>query len=173
MPHLYGEKIKGLKKLYAFRILLKSEVVAYKKAIGNEPDHAQLKQILYICIDMASTTLAAQSGLGRKSYADICEDIDRRYRLNFEELVQAASFDDPMGLSNLLEGGDGNASSAAPAFVEPEAQQQAATTTAKRARLLQRTRQTGRCHQQRKRRLQKQRWQRVATKRKTHQTACT
>ena len=41
MPHLYGDKIKGLKELYAFRLMLKAKVVAYKKAIGTEPDHGQ------------------------------------------------------------------------------------------------------------------------------------
>ena len=43
MPQLYGDKIKGLKELYALRLMLKAKVVAYKKAIGNEPDHDQLK----------------------------------------------------------------------------------------------------------------------------------
>ena len=41
MPQVYGDKVKGL-----FRTLLKSKVVAYKKATGTEPDPSLLKQIL-------------------------------------------------------------------------------------------------------------------------------
>ena len=33
MPQLYGDKIKGLKELYAFRLMLKAKAVAYNK--GN------------------------------------------------------------------------------------------------------------------------------------------
>ena len=61
--------------------MLKAKVVAYKKAIGHEPDHEHLKQILNVCMDMQSKNLASQSGLDRKGYADLFEDIDRRYRL--------------------------------------------------------------------------------------------
>ena len=74
MPQIYGDQIKGLKELYSFRMMLKAKVVAYKKAIGHEPDHGHLKQILYVCMDMASKTMASQSGLDRKPYIDICED---------------------------------------------------------------------------------------------------
>ena len=78
MPHLNGDKIKGLTELYMFRMLLKSKLVSYNKAIGAKPGHAQLKPNLYVCMDMASKKLASQSGLDRTSYTDICEDIDRR-----------------------------------------------------------------------------------------------
>ena len=81
------------------------KAVAYKKAIGHEPDHEQLKQILYVCIDMNSKNLASQSGFDRKPYVDTCEDIDRRYRLQFEGLdfARAAKGDDPTGLSYISE----------------------------------------------------------------------
>ena len=97
MPQLYGDNIKGLKELYAFRLMPKAMVVFYKKAIGSEPDHDQLKQILYVCMDMTSKKLASQSGLDRKGYVDSCEDIDRRYRLQFEGLdfAKAAKGDNP------------------------------------------------------------------------------
>ena len=78
MPQVYGDKVKGLHELYAFRLMLKSKVVAYKKTIGHEPDLEQLKLILYVCMDMTSKNLASQSGLDCKVYADMCEDIDRR-----------------------------------------------------------------------------------------------
>ena len=86
MPQVYGDKIKGLKELYGFRMMLKAKAVAYKKAIGHEPGRGQLKQILYVCMDMASKNLASQSWLDRKGFVDICEDIDRRYRLQLEGL---------------------------------------------------------------------------------------
>ena len=84
MPQLYRDKIKGLKELCEFHLMLKAKVVAYNKAIGNEPDHNQLKQIVYVCMDMTSNNLASQSGLDRNCYVDLCEDIDRRYRLQSE-----------------------------------------------------------------------------------------
>ena len=84
MPQVYGDKIKGLKDLYNFRLMLKGKVVAYKKAIGQDPDFERLKQILYVCMDLQSKNLASQSGLDRRGYAELCEDIDRRYRLQYE-----------------------------------------------------------------------------------------
>ena len=105
MPQVYAEKIKGLKELYGFRLLLKSKIAAYKKAIGHEPDHEQLKQVLYVCMDAASKNLASQSGLDMRSFAENCEDIDRRYKLQYEGLdfSKVPKGDDPMGLSNILE----------------------------------------------------------------------
>ena len=74
-------------------------------------------------MDMGSNNLASQSGLDRKGYVDICEDIDRRYRLQFEGLdfAKAATGDNPMSLSNLFGNEDGKTggSQAAPAKHEP------------------------------------------------------
>ena len=105
LPQLYGDKIKGLKELYAFRMLLKAKVSAYKKAIGVEPDHEQLKQVLYVCMDSTSKNLASETGLDGKPYLAIGEDIDRRYRLQFGVLdfAKPQKGDDPMGLSNVSE----------------------------------------------------------------------
>ena len=110
MPRLYGDKIKGLKGLCAFRMLLMFKAVAYKKSIGSKPDHAILKHVPYVCMDMASKNLASQSGLDQKDYNEICEDIDRRYRLQFDGLdfVKAAKGDLPMGLSIIFESADGS-----------------------------------------------------------------
>ena len=57
---------------------------------------------------MNSKNFASQSGLDRKPYIDMCEDIDRRCRLRFEGLdfSKAARADDPMGLSNMFENED-------------------------------------------------------------------
>ena len=103
MPQVYGDKIKGLKDFYNFRLMLKAKVVAYKKAIGHDPDFEQLKQVLYACMDMQSKNLASQSGLDRRGYAELVEDIDRRYRLQYEGLDfgKTAKLDDPIGLGNL------------------------------------------------------------------------
>ena len=108
LPQVYGEKIKGLKGLHNFRPMLKAKVVAYKRAIGHEPDLEHLKQVLYVCMDMASKNLASQSGLDRKGYADLCDDIDRRYRLQYEALDvgKSAKLDDSMGLSHINLGED-------------------------------------------------------------------
>jgi hypothetical protein len=71
MPQVYGDKVKSLKDLYQFRVLLKSKVVAYKKAIGVEPDASILKQILWVCMDVSSKQLASHSGLDHKNYDEI------------------------------------------------------------------------------------------------------
>ena len=57
ISQIYGDKIKGLKELYNFRMMLKAKFIACKKAIGHEPDHGHLKQILYVCMDVVSKTL--------------------------------------------------------------------------------------------------------------------
>jgi hypothetical protein len=105
MPQVYGDKVKGLKELFQFRTLLKSKVVAYKKAIGTEPDPSLLKQILWVCMDVSSKQLVSQSGLHHKSYDEICEDIDIRLCLQYDglDVAKAAKGDDPMGLSNVFE----------------------------------------------------------------------
>ena len=71
MPQVYGDKIKGLKDLYNFRLMLKAKVMAYKKAIGCDPDFEQLKQVLYVCMDMQSKNLASQSSLDRRGYGRV------------------------------------------------------------------------------------------------------
>ena len=76
-----ARRLEGLRDLYKCRLMLKANVLASKRVIGHEQDLEHLKQVLYVCMDMASKNLAVQSGLDRKGYADLCDDIDRRYRL--------------------------------------------------------------------------------------------
>ena len=103
LPQHYAGKVQGLKELYAFRMLMKAKIAAYKRAIGKEPDHAQRKQILYVCMAVNARNLASESGLDKESYTKITEDIDRRYRLQYGGLDSAKpdKADDPMGLSAL------------------------------------------------------------------------
>lgn len=91
MPQIYGDQIKSLKELYAFRLFLNSKVVAYNNATGSGPDHAQFKQHRLCVHGHGIKELAAQSGLDQEAYSEICEDIDRRYRLEYEGLVVAKS----------------------------------------------------------------------------------
>ena len=102
IPQLWGDKVKGLKEMYALCMLQISKVVAYKKAIGVEPDSSLLKQILWVCMHVGSKNLVSQLDLGRKEYFDIFEDTDRRYRLQFDSLVFAktAKGDDPRIATN-------------------------------------------------------------------------
>ena len=69
-------------------------------------------------MDMVSNILASQPGLDRKPCADTCDDIDRRYRLQYEGLdfAKAAKGDDPMGLSNFFDAEEHKPAS----LVEPE-----------------------------------------------------
>ena len=63
--------------------------------------------------------LASQSGLDCKGYFDLCEDIHRRYQLQFEGLdfAKAPNGDDPMGLSDLFMGEEDRDASESPCIV--------------------------------------------------------
>ena len=64
----HSDKIKGLKELYGFRLLLTSKVAAYKKAVGEEPSQDRLKEILWCVMDVASKDLANLRGLDKMGY---------------------------------------------------------------------------------------------------------
>ena len=112
LPQQYAMGIKTLKDLYGFRLLLKKKVAEYKKVVGQEPSHKKLGEILWSCMDVGSKQLASQSGLDKKAvskdvdmYKVLCEDVDRRYRIQYGTLdfKTSGAKDDPMGLSSAAE----------------------------------------------------------------------
>ena len=120
----WAPKIKNLKDLYAFRVLLKSKTNEYKKTMGKEPPIEHLRNILYTCMDVNSKQVASSKGLDRQQYdehgkpknmyKELCEDIDRRYKDEFGSLeVNVSSKDEPMGLSKREERDEANKEPAA------------------------------------------------------------
>ena len=65
---MYAGKVKNLKDLYEFRVLLKKRVNEYKKEIGKEPDHNKLKDISLACMDVNSKQLISSAGLDKKKF---------------------------------------------------------------------------------------------------------
>ena len=122
--HEWAGKIKNLKSLFEFRVLLRKKVAEYKKIIGKDPSHDLLKNILYSCMDLESKQHIVDRGLdviprnhdgSVKTNSDgsevslykvFCDDIDRRYKLQFGtlEIRHKKDSDDPMGLHTVGDG---------------------------------------------------------------------
>ena len=115
--HEFAGKIKDLKGLYEFRVLLKRKVTEYKKIVGRDPDHELLKNILFSVMDTASKQHIADFALDVvkneddghtkiSMYKTFCEDIDKRYKLQYGTLgirTKKADLDDPMGIHAVTE----------------------------------------------------------------------
>ena len=67
--HEYGDKVKDLKTLYGFRLLLKKRAAEYKKVIGLEVDPEKLKELIWNAMDPNSKMTATQMGIHRQEYA--------------------------------------------------------------------------------------------------------
>ena len=105
LVHKYVDKVKDLKTLYAFRLLLKQRAAHFKKTIGKEVADDKLKEVLWNTMDGASKQLAQQAGVDDGEYKALCAHIDMRFKLTYGTFDQkAGSKDDPMGLHALLEG---------------------------------------------------------------------
>ena len=75
---MHADKIKNLKDLYGFRLLLKRKEAEYKREIGNKPDDTQMKQILWNTMDPASRVAASQAKAEGKDYKTLADHIDGR-----------------------------------------------------------------------------------------------
>ena len=60
MVQKYGDKIKDLKTLYGFRLLLKKRSAEFKKVIGEEVDNGRLQEIIWNAIGPVSKITATQ-----------------------------------------------------------------------------------------------------------------
>ena len=64
---LHGGKVKNLRTLYGFRLLLKRKVAEYKQIIGKSPSEAQSVHVLWAAMDPDSKTKAMAMGLAEKT----------------------------------------------------------------------------------------------------------
>ena len=64
---MYGSKVVDLRTLYGFRLLLKRQVVNFKKVIVQSPDPVQLMQILWNAMDPGSNVIALQQKLDEQN----------------------------------------------------------------------------------------------------------
>ena len=99
----------------------------YTKVLGEDFDPEQAMHILWNVLDNRSKEIAMNAELNRKSYKDLYEHIDLRYKIQFGHLnYTSTSRDDPMGLALIAPPGDSQRAvlevgSGAVLIVEPEA----------------------------------------------------
>ena len=60
--HKFGDKVKDLKTLYGFRLLVKDRAAAYKKTIGEDVDPEKLRELIWNAMDSSSKMMATQMG---------------------------------------------------------------------------------------------------------------
>ena len=82
----FSDKVKNIRDLYGFRLHLDKKIIAFKRAIGDEPDAANLKLIIWNVMDPAQRLVASETrheGSGKTvakmGYAELVEHIDYRY----------------------------------------------------------------------------------------------
>ena len=56
-------KVRDLRSLYGFRLLLKKKNAEYKKVIGSKPEDEQSRLIMWNVLDPESKRLAASDGV--------------------------------------------------------------------------------------------------------------
>ena len=72
MAKKYGDKVRDLKSLYGFLLLLKKRAALYKKAVGKEVDKEKLKEIIWNVMDADSKLLATRMELAAKGFDEMC-----------------------------------------------------------------------------------------------------
>ena len=94
MVEKYGAKVKDLKSMYGFRLLLKKRAAEYKKMIGEEVDSGKLHEILWNVMDPDTKLTASRQGVHTKSYKALTEHIDERYKMTFGHVDMQDKKDD-------------------------------------------------------------------------------
>ena len=82
----YGPKVTDLKSLYGFRLLLKKRMVEFKKIIGEEFSTEQARLILWNVLDSRPKEIAMTEKMDTKSFRELYEHIDLRYKRQFGHL---------------------------------------------------------------------------------------
>ena len=103
LVHKYGDKVKDLKSLYGFRLLLKKRAAEFKKTIGEEVDPEKLKELIWNAMDPGSKMIATQANIHRGNYKTIGEHVDERFRVTYGHVEFQSSKDDPMGIFSTSE----------------------------------------------------------------------
>ena len=83
LVHKFGDKVKDLKTLYGFRLLVKDRAAAFNKTIGEDVDPEKLRELIWNAMDPGSKMMATQMGVHREDYAAMTKFIDERYRVTF------------------------------------------------------------------------------------------
>lgn len=60
MAEKFGPKVKDLKTLYGFRLLLKKRAAEFKKTVGEEVEESKMHEIIWNVMDPASKMIASQ-----------------------------------------------------------------------------------------------------------------
>ena len=97
LVHKFGDKVKDLKTLYGFRLLVKKRAAEYKRTIGQEVDPEKLSELIWNAMDPKSKMTATQMGIHRQDYFRMTEHIDERYSVTYGQEFQSPK-DDPMGV---------------------------------------------------------------------------
>jgi hypothetical protein len=100
----HGPKVRDLRSLYGFRLLLKKKNAEYKKVIGSKPEDEQSRLIMWNVLDPESKRIAASDSVSGMTYDKMCNWIDMRYKCMSGSLeYKATGKDDPMGLALFAE----------------------------------------------------------------------
>ena len=100
----HGPKVRDLRSLYGFRLLLKKNNGEYKKVIGKQLDDEQSRLILWNVLDAESKRIAASDSVSAMPYEKFCVWIDMRYKCAHGNLeYKSQGKDDPMGLALFAE----------------------------------------------------------------------
>lgn len=100
----HGPKVRGLRSLYRFLLLLKKKNAESKKVIGNKPDDEHSRLMLWNVLDDVSNRIAASDNVSAMPYEKFCVWIDMCYKCahgNLEYISQGK--DDPPGLALFAE----------------------------------------------------------------------
>ena len=63
LVHKFGDKVKDLKTLYQFRLLVANRAAAFKKTIGEDVDPEKLRELIWNAMDPGSKMMATQMGV--------------------------------------------------------------------------------------------------------------
>ena len=100
LASIHGAKVRDLKSLFAFRLLLKKRNAEFRKTIGKPPQDDQSKLFLWNAFDPESKRLAAAENVAGMNYDDMAKWIDERHRIIYGTLdYKPLTKDDPMGLA--------------------------------------------------------------------------
>ena len=97
---IHGPKVKDLRSLYGFRLLLRKMNAEFRRIIGEPPKDSQSTLILWNVLDVESNRLAAREEVADMFYDEITKWSDMRYKMSYGNLeYKPQTRDDPMSLA--------------------------------------------------------------------------
>ena len=105
LASVHWPKVRDLKSLYAFRLLVNKHNAEFRKTIGSSSKDEQSKLIVWNVLDPDSKRHAATDDTAKRDYNAIAKWIDDRYRIVHRTLdYKLQTKDDPMGLALIADG---------------------------------------------------------------------